>query len=173
MAQVMLFAGNFAPLNWAFCEGQLMAISENEALFALIGTTYGGDGITTFGLPDLRGRSAVGTGNGPGLSPMSLGEQGGSNSVTLTNANLASHTHAGHLKVAASTGNGTSTSPSKNIPAGSSDKPYAPASSAGGHLAGVTASTGVSGGNQPLDIVQPYLAMHYVICLYGIFPSRN
>ena len=173
MAQVMLFAGNFAPRNWAFCEGQLMAIAQNEALFALIGTTYGGDGRTTFALPDLRGRTPVGTGQGPGLSDFSPGQAGGANSATLTTNNLAPHTHGVSVQIAASTGNGTVNTPDQNVPANTSGPVYAAAAGATGQLAGVSGSAMPSGSNQPVNLVQPYLAMHFVICLYGIFPSRN
>lgn len=173
IAQVMLFAGNFAPRNWALCQGQLMAISENDALFALIGTTYGGDGRTTFALPDLRGRSPIGTGQGAGLSSFPLGAKGGINDVTLTTNNLAQHTHGATMSVAASTGNGTANTPNQNVPANTPNPVYAPAAGASAHLGGVSATAGQTGGSQPVNVVQPYLAMNFVICLYGIFPSRS
>src|SRR5215211_6878169 len=106
-----MFGGNFAPVNWAFCDGSVLPISENEALFSLIGTTYGGDGQTTFQLPDLRGRLAVGTGAGSGLTPRTLGEVGGSTTVTLTPDNVPAHTHTAQAVQTP----GTSTSPAGTI----------------------------------------------------------
>ncbi|MCC6461525.1 MAG: phage tail protein [Saprospiraceae bacterium] len=174
MAQVMLFAGNFAPLNWQFCQGQLISISENDALFSLLGTTFGGDGVQTFGLPDLRGRVPMGTGQGQGLSNYVEGEMAGSTSVTLLANNLPSHTHAATMKVAVSTANGNLPTPVSNIPATSPSSFYATAASgAPGKLGGVSATTDLSGSNQPVSTQQPYLAMNYVICMYGIYPSRS
>ena len=169
MATIIMFAGNFAPRNWAYCQGQILSISSNTALFSLLGTTYGGNGTTTFGLPDLRGRVPVGTGQGPGLANVSLGEVAGTTSVTLTINNLPAHNHL--VNVPTSDGNGTSDEPNGNILAVGSDTIYAAPSSATGSYGGVTC--GVTGGNQPLSIRTPYLGMNYVICLSGIFPSRN
>jgi microcystin-dependent protein len=143
LAEIILFAGNFAPRGWAFCQGQILSIAQNTALFSLLGTTYGGNGTTTFALPDLRGRVPVGQGQGPGLSAYTLGEVSGSESRTLTVNQLASHTHV----VNASNGSATGTRPSGNVPSG--------------------------GGSQPFDTRQPYLVLNYIIALVGIFPSRN
>lgn len=171
MATILMFAGDFAPRFWAFCNGQTLAIAQNQALFALLGTTYGGNGITTFMLPNLNGRTIVGVGQGPGLSNIALGQPGGSNTVVLTTSNLPAHTHTGELKVA-STSNGASTEePYSAIPGGVAA--YTTAASASGSLGGVTATVNNSGGGQPLDIRQPYLGMNFVICLSGIFPSRS
>ena len=173
MAQIMLFAGNFAPRNWMLCEGQLLPIAQYDALFAIIGTIYGGDGQTTFALPDLRGRTPISPGQGPGLSNYVIGQMGGSNSVTLNTAQLAVHTHAATMTVPVSSGNGALNTPNNNVPASSNTNIYAPANTASGSLGGVSATVTPTGSNQPVEIQQPYLAMNYVICVEGIFPSRN
>lgn len=177
IAEVKMFAGNFAPRNWAFCQGQIMSIAQNTALFSLLGTTYGGNGQTTFGLPDFRGRVAVGTGQGPGLPVVQLGEMAGTNSTTLLVTNMPAHNHPI---------TGTATLKGNNDAANSSDPTgrYLAASNIytnqNGDLANMNAgavslslSSGPTGGNQPFSIMQPYLGMNYVICLTGIFPSRN
>jgi microcystin-dependent protein len=169
MATIMMFAGNFAPKNWAYCQGQTIAISTNSALFALLGTTFGGDGRTNFKLPDLQGRVPVGTGNGPGLPSVILGDVGGSPSVTLLQSNLPAHTHT--VTVPTTDLGGTTDDPNGNILAGGGASIYTSASSASGTYGGVV--VGPTGGNQPISVMPPYLGMNYVICLYGIFPSRN
>ncbi|MBV6441037.1 MAG: phage tail protein [Haliscomenobacteraceae bacterium CHB4] len=173
IAQILFFAGNFAPRSWAFCDGSLLPISQYQALFSLIGTIYGGDGISTFALPDLRGRVAVGAGDGPGLSDYQLGQKGGAEYTTLTVNQLPTHTHQVNIQLAVSTGNGTTDEPNGNVLAGSSANIYATATSANGKLAGISATDTPTGGNQPVSIVQPYLAMNYIICLEGIYPSRS
>lgn len=173
MATIIMFAGNFAPKNWMLCQGQLLSIASNTALFSLLGTTYGGDGRTTFALPDFRSRVPVGTGNGPGLSDYRLGQKSGAEKATLSIAQMPSHTHQVTAQVAVSTGNGTTDEPDTNVLAGTTSNTYAAASSANGKLGGVTASDSPTGGNQPFSIVQPYLAMNFVICAQGIFPSRS
>ena len=117
IGQIMMFSGNFAPRGWAFCDGQLLAIAQNSALFSIVGTTYGGDGRTTFGLPDLRGRTPVHQGNGPGLPPVSLGQKGGAASTTLIVQNLPAHTHAATVTENLSVGVSTVTA-SLDDPAG-------------------------------------------------------
>jgi microcystin-dependent protein len=173
IAQIILFAGNFAPRGWAFCEGQLLAIANNQALFALVGTTYGGDGRTTFGLPDLRGRVAIGPGQGPGLPDYRQGHIGGTASTTLTVANMPSHNHAlmanssyGTTAVPASNSSLAATTDGRSISVNvySTNAPNV-------QLAG--ASVGNAGGSQPINNMQPYLAIPYIIALVGIFPSRN
>ena len=164
LAEIVLFAGNFAPRGWAFCQGQILSIAQNTALFSLLGTTYGGNGQTTFALPDLRGRVPIGTGQGPGLSSFSLGQVGGAETHTLTVQELASHNHV----VNASNGGASATRPSGNFPAGGGS--YASASD------GTTmnaAMIGNAGGSQPFDLHTPYLALNYIIAVQGIFPSRN
>lgn len=168
IGQVILFAGNFAPRSWAFCQGQLLPISQNTALFSIIGTMYGGDGRTTFALPDLRGRVAIGPGQGPGLSNYSIGQKGGSESVTLTVNEIPAHTHS--VSPLAKNGGGDDTNPGGNkwMATASTDL-YAESTNTN---MGASPSTPTGGGGAHNNI-QPYLAISYVICLQGIFPSRN
>ncbi|MBC7775608.1 MAG: phage tail protein [Phycisphaerae bacterium] len=170
IATIMLFAGNFAPKYWAYCSGQILPIAQNQALFSLLGTTYGGNGVTTFALPDLQGRVAVGSGQGSGRSNFVLGQKAGTQSVTLTVSNLAAHTHPTTASlVATSTAPNTDEGPN-NILAGTNMY----GTGANGTLGGVTEQpTGMTGSNAPVNIQQPYLGMNYVICINGIFPSRN
>jgi len=169
IGSMVLFAGNFAPRGWAFCQGQLLSIAQNSALFSILGTTYGGNGQTTFALPDLRGRAPIGTGQGPGLTNVQLGEQAGSESVTLTSNQMPMHSHA----VACDT-----TATGSANPAGA--YPGNPGSLSGTELYGPTANgtmasnmVSPAGGSQPVSIQQPSLGLNYIICLEGIFPSRN
>jgi microcystin-dependent protein len=175
LAALMLFASNFAPRSWAFCQGQILSISQNTALFSLLGTTYGGNGQTTFALPDLRGRVAVGTGQGPGLSNVSLGEMSGEPTHTLITTEMPSHTHTITVRAVASAGT-TNTPAAGNSLATLVDSRNnglnvysnaAPDTNLGSGTAGNT------GGSQPHNNMQPYLGMNYIICLEGIFPSRN
>ncbi|MGB2129405.1 MAG: phage tail protein [Flavicella sp.] len=168
IGEIKMFAGNFAPRNWAFCNGQLLPISQNTALFSLLGTTYGGDGRTTFALPDLRGRVAVHAGSGPGLSSKSLGQKGGQETVLLMESNLPSHNHS--IKAVAADGN--TSNPEGALLAGTKilDGEYSKSTS------DITMSSdmvGVTGGNQPIQNTQPFSVVNYVICLQGIYPSRN
>lgn len=167
IAEIKLVAFTFAPKGWAFCQGQLLPINQNQALFALIGTYYGGNGTTNFALPDLRDRTIVGTGNGPGLTPYTIGQTFGAASVALAVNQLPAHNHL--LNVSSATG--TLPSPS------------------GAHLAGAAGTVGsvydaaangtmpgavqAAGGSLGHDNHQPYLALNYIIALVGIFPSRN
>lgn len=170
MATIMLFAGDFAPKYWAYCNGQILPIAQNQALFALLGTTFGGNGTTTFALPDLQGRAAIGSGSGAGRSSYVLGQKAGTNTVTLTNANLPYHSHpvTGGLT-------GTTAAPNTDEGPGSILAGANIYSTGGdGQLAGVTADpTGITGANQPVNIMQPYLGLNFVICTSGIFPSRS
>lgn len=168
IGQIQEFGFNFAPQGWARCDGQLLPISEYDALFALIGTTYGGDGQTTFALPDLRGRSIVHPGQGPGLAPIQLGEIGGQENVTLTVVNMPSHSHI--VNIGVSTEPGTLADPQNNVLA----------SHPGAFNEDVTSGallnngqTSIVGGSQPFNIRNPYLGINVCIALYGIFPSRN
>lgn len=176
LGNVAVFAGNFAPRSWMFCQGQLLAIAQYDALFALIGTTYGGDGQTTFALPDLRSRAAVHMGQGSGLSSYFIGQMGGTESVTLLSTNLPVHTHS-LISFTVSQGASTNTTGSDNglnaYPA--SGTSVYNAASDGSSMASYTSvsSTPVVGSSQPLPVIQPYLAMNYVIAVEGIFPSRN
>jgi len=175
LCNITVFAGNFAPRSWMFCQGQLLPIAGYDAVFALIGTTYGGDGQTTFALPDLRSRVANHQGQGPGLSNYILGQMSGTENVTLTTSQTPGHNHpfisiTGTILGTAATG--TLSSPNNAVPAGATIYSNSPD---GGSMAPFT-STGVtqpSGGSQPLSIVQPVLAMNYIIAVEGIFPSRN
>lgn len=177
LGNITVFAGNFAPRSWMFCQGQLLAISQYDALFALIGTTYGGDGQTTFALPDLRSRVAVHAGQGQGLSQYVIGQAAGTENVTLLSTNLPMHTHNVNSFTVSQTASTASTSgvsnPQGAYPA-SGAQVYAN-SSDGNHMAPYTSvtTTPIAGSNQPLSILQPYMAMNYVIAVEGIFPSRN
>lgn len=177
---IILFAGNFAPRSWALCEGQLLAIAQNNALFSILGTTYGGDGRTTFGLPDLRGRVPLQQGTGPGLSNHSLGAKSGVETNALQINNLPAHNHGASLHVnsanasqnAATAGSSIATPGSlvgRTFTATDGFNTAAPnvAMNAG------SVSTGNTGNNAPVNNMQPSLALNYVICLYGTFPSRN
>lgn len=171
IAQILFFAGNFPPKYWAFCDGQLLGIASNTALFSLIGTTFGGNGTTTFALPDFRGRVPVGTGQGPGLPNISLGQMFGSSNITLLPTQMPAHTHAASATVAVASTNGSSASPAGNILATSGANAYGAA--ANGAASAATLSLGTAGGSQPFSVQQPTLGVHFVICLYGIYPSRN
>ena len=167
LAQIMLFGGNYAPRGWAFCDGQLMPIASYNALFSLIGTTYGGDGRTTFALPDLRGRVPCHAGSGPGLTPRQIGQHFGEESVVLSQAQMPSHSHA---FMTASSG-----APSARSQNGGSLGPgdfYVPASEAPTTQMN-PASVGQAGGGQAHDNMQPTLCINYIIALEGIFPPRN
>lgn len=182
IGEIRMFAGNFAPKSWAFCSGQIVNIASNTALFSILGTTYGGNGTTTFALPDLRGRMAVGTGNGPGLNPVTLGQNAGSETVTLTTNNLPPHTHvgagtfSGTWKMPASTESGAAT-PTGNAIAVTSNNMFDPGSDsslATAPISGaVTATISPNGAGFPFSVVGSYLAVYYIICQYGVFPSRN
>lgn len=159
----MMFAGNFAPRGYAFCNGQLLAISQNDALFALIGTIYGGDGQSTFALPNLQGRVPVGQGQGTGLSNHVIGEQSGTETVTLTANQMPFHGHS----VACNSDLGTSTDPTNNYWAASANlRPYT-------DQASNATMFSPAGGNQPHQNMAPFLAINFIIALEGVFPSRN
>jgi microcystin-dependent protein len=169
IGEIRLFAGNFAPRGWAFCNGQLLAISQNSALFAILGTTYGGDGRTTFALPDLRGRAPVHSGfsQGPGLTRRNLGEKGGQENVTLSVEQVPSHTHAARA---------SGDFPDSSSPAGNflgtmqRTRIY---SSSGSDVSMATGAIGPAGENQPHNNMPPYLGLNYIIALQGLFPPRN
>jgi microcystin-dependent protein len=170
---ITMFAGNFAPRNWAYCMGQLLPINQNQALFSILGTTYGGNGQTTFALPDLRGRTPVHTGQGAGTSNFFLGQVSGLEYITLTTNNLPAHTHAASLTVGVSTAAATLDEPIAAVPAVGSINAYQQGATTDGQLGGVSAVVQPSGGGQPVSIRQPYLCINFIIALYGIFPSRN
>ncbi|MEJ2321428.1 MAG: tail fiber protein [Gammaproteobacteria bacterium] len=171
IGQIILFAGTFAPRNWAYCDGQLIAINTYQALFAILGTTYGGDGRTTFALPDLRGRAPIHEGQGPGLSLRQLGQAGGSETNTLTAANMPAHNHGGgSLRVSNQAGEETAPAAGNTLGGG--------AAIYNAETPGTTLNPGSivinsEGGNQPVNNMQPWLAMNYIICMQGLFPSRS
>jgi len=160
VGEIRMFAGNFAPAGWMFCEGQLLPISENETLFQLIGTTYGGDGQSTFALPDLRGRLPVHQGNG-----FILAETGGAEQVTLTAQQTPVHSHP----LTASTGPGNLNSPAGNVPGESAAVKIYVAEQPTADLS--PAALAAAGGSQPHNNFQPYLCVNFIISLFGIFPS--
>ena len=167
LGEISPVAFNFAPQGWALCNGQLLPINQNQALFSLLGTSFGGDGRTTFALPNLQGRVAINAGQGTGLSPYNLGDTGGADMVTLILSQLAEHSH-GAL--------GFGRAGDNKSPAGAdwarpvSDTPYGTSLPAGAMSAAATSATG---GGQPHENRQPYLVLNYVIALQGIFPSRS
>jgi microcystin-dependent protein len=173
---IVLFAGNFAPRGWAFCDGSLQQIAQNQALFSILGTTYGGNGQTTFALPNLMGRVAVGAGNGAGLPPVPAGQAAGAASVTLTTQQMPAHTHTQQFANVLSTTNSPAGNVVSQITAADGDgialtaSGYAPATSA--LVAGAPQAISPAGGSQPVGIMQPYLGMNYIICLNGVYPSR-
>lgn len=168
MAEVRIFAGMYAPVNWAFCMGQLLSISSYSALYALIGTQYGGDGRTTFGLPDLRGRVPVGTGTGPGLTPRSQGQYGGWERVPLLEANLPSHQHA----IEASTAVANTGSPGPGTILAAQDRHHETNIYTSNASNTTIKPTGNTGNGQQVENMQPWLGLNYIICLVGIWPSR-
>lgn len=171
IGSIFLFAGNFEPANFAFCDGRLMSINQNSALFSILGTTYGGDGRNTFALPDLRGRVAVGVGGFPGGQNWSLGEAQGTNSVTLTQENLAPHSHS----VNANNTPGGNTSPSNSVLAeiGTSLPPVGPYTQGSPNTTMSAQSVQPAGSGFPVGIMQPYLGLNYIIALSGYFPPRR
>lgn len=164
IAEVRIFAGNFAPRGWAFCDGQLLPIAQNTALFSLIGTIYGGDGRTTTALPNLQGRAPMHPGRGPGLTSRRLGEIVGVDSVTLVENQLPSHSHTLN---AFPTVNANAPSAAVGIGAA----PIYTSDSNVVNMAGGTLEE--SGGNQPHNNMQPFLGMYFIIALQGLFPSRS
>jgi len=165
VGEIRMFAGNFAPSGWEFCSGQLLPISENETLFQLIGTTYGGDGQETFALPDLRGRVPIHMGTASGSGTFILSETGGAESVTLTQSQIPSHTHS----FVATTAAGTSNNATNNLIAASPSVDMF--SGIGPDVSLNPASLSMTGGSQPHNNLQPYLCVNFIISLFGIFPS--
>lgn len=176
LGEIKMFAGNFPTRGWAFCDGQILSIAQNTALFSLLGTTYGGNGQTTFALPDLRGRVPVHAGAtaGPGLTKVNLGQSAGTETVILISNNLPPHTHNVEIKGVELDGN--THLPTGAYPANTKllDKEYyKPASGETPALKTMqTVQTSTAGSAQPINNMQPYLGVNYIICLEGIFPSR-
>jgi microcystin-dependent protein len=170
IGQIIIAGFNFAPRGYATCDGQLLSIAQNTALFSLLGVTYGGNGQTTFGLPDLRGRVPIHQGQGPGLTNRTMGELSGTENVTLLTANLPSHSHS--LIANSSAGNQGAPVTGSAL-AASSARGTNNYSSAAPNTVLAAQSVGNAGNGQPFSIMQPYLVVNYAIALQGIFPSRN
>lgn len=166
VGEIRMFAGNFAPRGWALCDGQLLAVSQNDALFSLLGTIYGGDGRTTFGLPDMRGRIPLHMGTGPGLANRRIGAKAGSENVSLTSNQIPSHTH----QIQASSEGGDSTAPAGKVLANSGTHPIYIDDTAVNMSSTAIANTG---GSQQHTNLQPYLCVNFIIALFGIYPSRS
>ncbi len=170
IAEIRIFAGNFAPRGWAFCNGQLLLVSQNTALFSVVGTTYGGDGRTNFALPNLQGRAVMHPGRGPGLTSRRLGQRGGTESVSLSTAQLASHTH----ELRASSAPATQNAASDNTSALARSTGFAYQQDSTGNLVNlnndVIENTGRGQSHQNL---QPLLTLNYIIALQGLYPSRG
>lgn len=169
VGEIRMFAGNFAPRGWAFCDGQLLAVSQNDALFSLFGTIYGGDGRTTFGLPEMRGRIPLHAGTGPGLSPRRLGAKSGAERETLTVNQLASHTHDLNANTALATGS----APQGKVladPTVVGGRIYDQVTQDANAASTVIANTG---GSRSHNNLMPTLCVHFIVALFGIYPSRN
>lgn len=171
LGQMMQVGFTFCPSGWASAEGQILGIAQNTALFSLLGTTYGGNGQTTFALPDLRGRTAINQGNGPGLSPYVLGEAGGSETTTLVSTNLPRHDHRGAIQTANAAAN--STTANGNALAYSSNNSYLSGVDPNSAMDGTMVQVAPAGGSQPISNRPPYLTMRWCIAVQGSFPARN
>ncbi len=176
LSVIKMFGLNFAVRGWAMCNGQLLSIAQNTALFSLLGTTYGGNGQTTFALPNLQGRTPIHQGNGPGLSQYVLGQVGGTETVSLLTSNLPAHTHP----LMANTGAGTTGVPTNGYLSASPKNGSGPSAVSLNTYTATAPNTplgslsvGTTGNNIPVPIIQPYLAVNFEICMEGIFPSRN
>ncbi|HXC06523.1 MAG TPA: tail fiber protein [Bacteroidia bacterium] len=190
---IKLFGGNFAPTGWALCNGQLLPINQNAALFSILGTTFGGDGRTTFGLPDLRGRVPVGMGSGPGLPVITEGQLGGEANHSLLLTEMPAHTHlatasgSAGLKVSSgnSTQNAATAGASISTPGTTTGRTFNPTqgfntatpdmtlNAASINMSSLSVANANTGGSQPHNNMQPYLGVNYIICLQGVFPSRS
>lgn len=171
-AEIRIFAGNFAPRSWAFCDGQLLPISQNTALFSLIGTTYGGDGRTTTALPNMQGRAPMHPGRGPGLTSRRLGQKVGVSEVTLTQAQMPNHSHTQTAFPGSRTGRGNSdTVAESQLAFAQSGNHFA--TSPSGNVSMSSDSISGNGGSQPHNNLQPYLGMNFIIALQGLYPSRS
>lgn len=168
LAEIRLLPFNFAPSGWALCQGQLMPISQNTALFSLLGTMYGGNGQTNFALPNLQGQVVLGAGQGPGLSPYAQGESGGSTTVTLLQSEIPSHSH--QVRAASTAGELRAPNNARVLAAPGTGQAYAPAGGASAAMSPQALTP--SGGGQPHNNLMPYLTLNYCIALRGIFPQR-
>lgn len=183
LGEISIFAGNFAPRGWALCDGQLLPISQNTALFSILGTTYGGDGRTTFALPDLRGRAPIHPGTGPGLSTRRLGQRSGTEYNLLTTQQIPSHSHNATGTIMASSDEGTTSNPTNNFPASpiyqidratkSPINAYSTQANVKMSTKSVQVTIDNTGSNQAINNMQPFECINYIIALQGIFPSRS
>ena len=174
VGSIFMTGANFAPYGWQLCQGQLISIAENDVLYTLLGTTYGGDGVQTFGLPDLRGRAAINQGTGPGLSTYVMGQKSGVEQVTMTTNTMPSHTHLVNVTSAVPTTNTPSSSVYISAAAlgvgGAALEVY---STNAGTAQLAPSSIGANNGGIPFSILQPVLAVNYIIALFGVYPSQN
>lgn len=180
IGEIIMFGGNFAPRTWAFCNGQLMSIAQNSALFSILGTTFGGDGRTTFALPDLRGRVSVHPGTGPGLTPRRLGQRSGTEITTLTLSTMPAHTHTASGTVMANNTDSSTAIPTDNNfshpdPAGTGKRNIYSTldNTVSMKPNNVHVTVGMTGGGQYYNNMQPWLGINFIIALYGVYPSRN
>ena len=171
---IKLFAGTFVPQNYLACNGQLLPIQQYSALFSLLGTNYGGDGVSTFGLPDLRSRIPVGTGQGPGLSSYALGQKSGTEQITLLANNLPAHNHpvTGTVKIATNDSNANAESPDGAYLGAPENSIYSNSTNGFAADAVTQLTTGAVGNNVPVSVMQPSLALNYIICVNGVYPTR-
>lgn len=170
VAEIRIFPFNFAPKGWAFCDGQILPLSQNTALFSLLGTTYGGDGKSNFALPNMQGNAPMHPGQGPGLSPHDLGETGGSDTVTLIESEIPSHSHS----LMSSTTNSSKPSPGGNVLARvTGASPYVAGTPAPPLVQFSSNALAPAGGDQPHNNMQPYLTLNFCIALQGVFPPRT
>jgi microcystin-dependent protein len=169
VAEIRILPFNFAPQGWAWCDGQLLPLSQNTALFSLLGTTYGGNGQSTFGLPNLQGRAPMHPGQGPGLSLHDLGETGGSETVTLLESEIPSHSHA--MRASTDAANVQTPTPSVTLTRSSGGTAYSPTTT--GLVAMSDQALAPAGGDLPHNNLQPYLTFYFAIALQGIFPPRG
>jgi len=175
IGSICAFGFNFAPQGWANCNGAIISIQSNAALFALLGTYYGGNGTSTFGIPNLIGKVAINQGSGAGLTPRLMGETAGTNTVTLTTLMLPAHTHNINVAINANNAAGNSNIPTACFPASNTLNPYASSVTPSSFLAGVSGSItlGSTGSSVPINFENPNLTMNYCIATQGVFPSRN
>jgi microcystin-dependent protein len=166
-----MWAGNFAPVGWAMCNGQLLPISENDALYTLLGTTYGGDGVSTFGVPDFRGRAPLHWGQGTGLSPYVIGQQSGVEAVTVLTTQMPAHNHSLALQCNKDASATSLTNGLNGFPGATGASTYA--AQADGLMGALPGAGGITGGSQPHDNMQPFLAVTFIIATSGIYPSQS
>jgi len=178
IGEIRMFAGTFNPRTWAFCQNQTLSIAQNTALFSILGTTYGGNGQTTFALPDFRGRVPVGAGQGPGLSQYVLGQKGGAETYTINNNQFPAHTHplTGSITMPGNAAASNADAPQNNYPGVAATPMYSTVNNGSGLANMQLALTATAAGTippLPVNNIQPILGMNFIICMFGIYPSRN